>query len=188
MRRFLPNKGRRSISRWATLLNAALAKIQPACRPIGSQSERVRIRASARIQPSRKSVVNAATTSSGSANWLKAFAIERKAGRPGDDGRSVLGRLQEMENRKDRGGEKDRERSRIAAEENAENQSAEERLFDEWNDHGGERATDQRCQARWTGAANKRRATSSSAAEQEKGNGCHGKAGARITERMFVRD
>ena len=45
---------------------------------MGSHRERVRIRASARIQPRRKRVVNPARTRSGFPNWLNAFAIETK--------------------------------------------------------------------------------------------------------------
>src|ERR1700732_935025 len=59
-------------------LNAPLAKIQPACSPIGSQSERVRMRASARIQPIRNKVAKPSATDMGSENWAKTCAIELK--------------------------------------------------------------------------------------------------------------
>src|SRR5476651_1742901 len=66
--KFLPNQGSLTISASAIRLNEPLVKIQPACKPIGNQSERVRIRASARIQPIKKSVVTLAVTRIGSAN------------------------------------------------------------------------------------------------------------------------
>src|SRR5207245_4931405 len=75
-RRFFPSHGRTINWRSAILLNAPLVKIQPACKPIGSQSERVRNRASVRIQPIKNKVVNPAATKSGSANWTNACAIE----------------------------------------------------------------------------------------------------------------
>src|SRR6266550_3997161 len=66
--RSFPSQGRAINSRCAILLNAPLAKIQPACRPIANQSERVRTRASARIQPMRNNVVKPAATNIGLAN------------------------------------------------------------------------------------------------------------------------
>src|SRR5205814_3178167 len=75
-RRFFPSQGSVINSRRAILLNAPLVKIQPACKPMGSQSERVCNRASARIQPIRNKVVNPAATRSGSVNWTNACRIE----------------------------------------------------------------------------------------------------------------
>src|SRR5438270_1465355 len=66
--RFFPSHGNATTSRLAILLKSPLAKIQPECKPIGIQSDRVRIRASARIQPIRNNVLNPATTKIGSAN------------------------------------------------------------------------------------------------------------------------
>src|ERR1700731_5411116 len=74
--KFLPSHGNTMTSSCAIRLNAPLAKIQPACKPIGSQSERVCIRASARIKPTRKSVVKLAITNIGSANCANECAIE----------------------------------------------------------------------------------------------------------------
>src|SRR6266550_4680441 len=67
-RRFFPSHGSVTNSRRAILLKTPLLKIQPACKPIGSQSERVCNRASARIQPIRNKVVNPAATRTGSVN------------------------------------------------------------------------------------------------------------------------
>src|SRR5438105_285977 len=60
--RFFPSQGSTIKSCLAILLNPPLAKIQPACRPMGSQSDRVFKRASAKIQPIKNKVVNPAAT------------------------------------------------------------------------------------------------------------------------------
>ena len=76
--RFLPNHGNASIRRRASQLNVPLAKIHPPWSPIGTHNERVRTRASARIQPTRNNVTNADPTITGSPNPANAWAIDWK--------------------------------------------------------------------------------------------------------------
>src|SRR5207249_3867891 len=76
-RRFLPSHGSVTNSRRAILLKTPLLKIQPACKPIGSQSERVCNRASARIQPIRNKVLNPAATTLEKAGQLIAPRREK---------------------------------------------------------------------------------------------------------------
>ena len=76
--KFLPSQGNATIWLRASQLNVPLAKIHPAWRPIGSHNERVSTRASARIQPIRNSVANAASTIIGSPNPAKASPMDWK--------------------------------------------------------------------------------------------------------------
>ena len=76
--RFSPNHGRARVSCLATRLNVPLAKIQPTCRPIGSDNERVNTRAWARIQPIRNNVANAETNIVALLNWPNEWAMEFK--------------------------------------------------------------------------------------------------------------